>query len=80
MRLNHSDWEGIFIKKLQIILSNLPSIFLFLNMRDEIRRRDGEVDKETFKLAPIKNGNIKYMWNFDIFQHLDNPKVSFYVN
>jgi hypothetical protein len=64
MRLNDHEWESKFISKLQLILKNLPSIFLFLAMRDDIRRRDGEVDQETLKLTPIKNGSLKYTWKF----------------
>jgi hypothetical protein len=39
MRTHDQDWEGKFINKLQIILKNLPCIFLFLAMREDIRRR-----------------------------------------
>lgn len=42
LKQKDKEWESKFISKLQLILDNLPSIFLFIAMRDEIRRRNGE--------------------------------------
>lgn len=80
MRLNDSEWEGKFISKLEKIIKNLPAIFVFLAIRNEIRRREGEIDKETLKLTPNKGANLKYMWKFDLFEHIEQPKVQFFIN
>jgi hypothetical protein len=42
LKQKDKEWESKFIGKLQLILENIPSIFLFIAMRDEIRRRNGE--------------------------------------
>lgn len=64
MRTALEDWESKLINKIQLILDNLPTIFLLLAMREDIRKRGGELERETLKLAVTKPEPVKYTWKF----------------
>jgi hypothetical protein len=79
-RTNEPQWEAKFITKLQQMLPNIPFIFLLLALRNEVRGREGEADKETLKLTPSKNANLSFTWKVDFFELLEHPKIKFFVN